>query len=169
VQRGYSSLGRLWHVDLAFFWHVGISQWYQCSQRSPVFARIPKSHAGEVNYEIDCHSYNKVYYVANAIYPKWSTFVKKSVTLPHRRNLGLPSAGRVISRMSSGHLVRSNNVLQSPDILIFKYQYLRCGRSWMLVWSCTSWSSRGVSKLVQRMMIIHMIARALQPKLITNC
>jgi hypothetical protein len=44
--------------------------------RSLVFSRLAEENAPSIHYEINVHSYDKAYYLADAIYPLWPRFMK---------------------------------------------------------------------------------------------
>ncbi|XP_072076766.1 uncharacterized protein [Arachis hypogaea] len=63
----------IWH---AFFGVSSSNNDINVLDRSPVFDDILNDRAPEVNYTINGNNYTMRYYLADGIYPKWTTFVK---------------------------------------------------------------------------------------------
>jgi hypothetical protein len=63
----------IWH---AFFGLPGSNNDINVLHRPPLFDRLSNGEAPQVKYTINGHDYDMGYYLADGIYPTWSTFVK---------------------------------------------------------------------------------------------
>jgi hypothetical protein len=66
---------------------------------SLVFSWFPEENAPSIHYEINVHSYDKAYYLADAIYPPWPRFMKMIHSLWKRNTGGLRKNKRLIEMM----------------------------------------------------------------------
>ncbi|XP_076951328.1 uncharacterized protein LOC143624630 [Bidens hawaiensis] len=64
----------IWH---AFFGMPGSHDNNNVQKRSFVFTELAQGCALPVNYTVNGNDYTMGYYLADGIYPKWKTFVKK--------------------------------------------------------------------------------------------
>ncbi|KAI5317946.1 hypothetical protein L3X38_037653 [Prunus dulcis] len=71
---------RVWH---AFFGVAGSQNDLNVLCQPPVFNDVLRGEALNITYEINNTVYQNVYYLANDIYPRWTTFVK---SIPHHRS-----------------------------------------------------------------------------------
>ncbi|KAI5314253.1 hypothetical protein L3X38_043429 [Prunus dulcis] len=70
----------VWH---AFFGVAGSQNDLNILGQSPVFNDVLRGEAPNITYEINNTVYHNGYYLADSIYPRWTTFVK---SIPHPRS-----------------------------------------------------------------------------------
>jgi hypothetical protein len=98
----------IWH---SLFGMPGSNNDINVLQCSPMFSKLVEGHAPPVEFVINDRHYNKGYYLADGIYPKWATFVKtiSGTILPKEMEFAKAQEG--CQRMSSVHLVSSSRDL----------------------------------------------------------
>ncbi|KAI5348714.1 hypothetical protein L3X38_001601 [Prunus dulcis] len=67
-------------VWYAFFGVAGSQNDLNVLGQSPVFDEVLRGHSPQVTYQINNTVYSGAYYLADGIYPRWTTFVK---TIPN--------------------------------------------------------------------------------------
>jgi hypothetical protein len=63
----------IWH---AFFGLLGSNNDINILHRSHLFDRLVRGETPTIKYTLNGHNYDMGYYLADRIYPNWSTFVK---------------------------------------------------------------------------------------------
>uniref|UniRef100_J3N0P7 DDE Tnp4 domain-containing protein n=1 Tax=Oryza brachyantha TaxID=4533 RepID=J3N0P7_ORYBR len=64
---------RIWHV---FFGVAGSNNDINVLNQSPLFLDVLKGEAPKIQFSVNGIEYNTGYYIADGIYPEWTTFVK---------------------------------------------------------------------------------------------
>ena len=101
----------IWH---AFFGVSGSNNDLNVLNQSPLFTNILQGQAPIVEFMVNGTQYNKGYYLADGIYPEWSTFVK-TIPLPQRDKRKLFSRCQEAARKD---VERAFGVLQSRFAIV---------------------------------------------------
>ncbi|XP_028081098.1 uncharacterized protein LOC114282590 [Camellia sinensis] len=101
----------IWH---AFFGLLGSHNDINVLERSFVFTELAQGRAPAVNYTINGNEYTMGYYLADGIYPQWSTFVK-TIPSPQGNNKKLFAAAQEATRKD---VERAFGVLQARFAIV---------------------------------------------------
>ncbi|XP_051219056.1 uncharacterized protein [Lolium perenne] len=117
----------IWH---AFFSMAGSHNDINVLQFLDVFQKLVEGNAPSVQFEINGHQYDKGYYLAGGIYPRWSTFVKTILNpVPRRKKTWFAQ----LQEAAIKDVERVFGVLQArfalSDTLLLHGPKSRCGRS----------------------------------------
>ena len=92
----------IWHC---FFGLLGSFNYINVLHRSHLFAQVASGKAPACNYTINRHDYTMRYYLADGIYPTWSTFFKIISDPKIKKNIFLPKHKEHAERILIGYLV----------------------------------------------------------------
>ncbi|KAK9285702.1 hypothetical protein L1049_024901 [Liquidambar formosana] len=84
-------------------------------ERSHLFANLVEGHALAANYSINGHNYTTRYYLADGIYPPWSTFVKTILHPQENKHKNFATAQELIWK----DVERAFGVLQSHFAIVY--------------------------------------------------
>jgi hypothetical protein len=93
----------LW-IWYAFFGMLGSHNDINVLQRSPIFARLAEGQDPQINYKINGHYYSMGYYLADGIYPSWTTFVKTIPKPQGNKKKYFAKAQQACQKDVEGHL-----------------------------------------------------------------
>ena len=107
-------------MDLALFlWFAGSLDDINVMQRSHLFAQLASRKTPACNYTVNGHDYIMGYYLADGIYPSWSTFVK-TISDPKikKHNFFAEAQYKLAERVLRGHLVYCKLSLPLFEVLL---------------------------------------------------
>nr|XP_020187407.1 putative nuclease HARBI1 [Aegilops tauschii subsp. strangulata] len=101
----------IWH---AYFGMPGSCNDINVLDRSPLFANLANGEAPPMTFEANGRTYNYGYYLADGIYPRWSTFVKPVATPQGKKELVFHNAQAAARK----DVERAFGILQSQFAIV---------------------------------------------------
>ncbi|XP_074277856.1 uncharacterized protein LOC141601466 [Silene latifolia] len=108
----------IWH---SFFGVTGSCNDINVLQRSPVFDDVLNGRAPRVTYIVNGHQFDTGYYLADGIYPQWSTFIP-SIPLPQTPKDKLFAEKQEAARKDVKHAFEVLQIIQSMRICSHKFK-----------------------------------------------